>query len=110
MLGDTVASVIELIARMQPRPPMFIGQKSISCLRAFLDGWLYALGDAVEDGDVLDQFTHWVAKRCKVTDSLSWNRVILCHSQDEAHALDTFFVWFSDFLSHSRPADERTHT
>jgi hypothetical protein len=94
-----MASILEVIRTIRQRTPMYIGQKSISCLRAFLDGWVFAHHGQVDDASVMDDFQRWVAGKCGVQESRAWDRVILFHSQDEAQALDTFFVWFDEFLT-----------
>jgi hypothetical protein len=86
---------------------MYIGRKSIGCLRAFLDGWQFAQQGRVEDAAVLEEFQHWVARKCGVKDSRSWDRIILFDSQDEADALDKFFLWFEEFQGAHEKAGQK---
>ena len=45
---------------------------------------------------MLTGFEQWVAAKCQVPTVRTWDRIILCFSQDEANALDTFFIWFDE--------------
>src|SRR5439155_10019704 len=86
------------------RSPMYVGQKSISCLRAFLNGWEFAHEGKVDDASLMQSFQEWVAKKCGVAPSQSWDRIILFDSQDEADAFEKFFLWFDEFSAANEKA------
>lgn len=92
-------SIVELIDRIKSRPAMFIGQRSISCLAAFIDGWRYGLSGSVSDEQILLGFQEWVQRRFHVSTTHGWARIILFHSHDEVDALDQFFALFSEYIA-----------
>jgi hypothetical protein len=94
-----MASIVHLIQMIKPRPPMYIGRSSLSCLRAFIDGWSFAHEGRVDDATVLHEFQGWVARKCGVKEDFAWDRVILFVTLDEPVALTTFFEWFDEFLA-----------
>ena len=102
-----MAAITDVIQTIRRRTPMYIGRRSISCLRAFLDGWQFAQQEDVEDAPLMGEFQQWAARKCGVKDSRSWDRIILFDSQDEADALDKFFVWFDEFLAAHEKATQK---
>lgn len=91
-------SIKELIALVKTRPAMYIGKRSITSLKAFLDGWYFRSPDTVEDIEVMSYFQEWIEKKYSIRSSHSWSEIILFYSQDECDALDTFFKEFETFL------------
>jgi len=87
----------DLINLIKQRPALYIGQNSISVLRGFLDGWFFGK-EELSDNSILQQFEKWVQKHYKMDDRRTWDRIILCFSQDEANALNNFFLLFEKFL------------
>ncbi len=77
---------------------MYIGQNSISCLKAFLDGWYLRNPNSVSDQKLMEGFQDWVVKKYRIDSSQSWARIILFFSQDEANALTNFYGLFEEFL------------
>ena len=90
-------SLTELIATLEERPPMYIGQRSISCLAAYIDGWCDGREKPVDDAEKFHTFQNWLKKKFHVTTSQTWDRIILFQSQDESDALDNFFRLFREF-------------
>ena len=81
---------------------MYIGRNSISCLKAFIDGWYFRNSNGVSDMHIMNDFQDWVEKKYNVSTSHSWCDVLLFYSQDESSALSKFFdefeVWSNDSL------------
>jgi hypothetical protein len=102
-----MAAFLDVIKTVKTRTPMYTGRKSLSCLRAFLNGWEYAHGGEVDDAPMMEEFQQWVAKKCGVKPSQSWDRIILFESQDEADALDKFFQWFDEFQAFQEKAPHK---
>jgi hypothetical protein len=100
-------AILPVIKTIRTRTPMYVGQKSISCLRAFLNGWEFAHGGKVDDAPVMERFQEWVARRCGVPASQSWDRIILFDSQDEADAFEKFFTWFDEFSAANEKAQQK---
>jgi hypothetical protein len=90
-------STKNLISTIRLRPAVYIGKRSISCLKAFITGWYLRSPDEVGDSDVLDKFQEWIQRKHNIY-SHSWNEIILFYSQDECDALDNFFKEFEIFL------------
>lgn len=78
---------------------MYIGQRSISCLAAFIDGWSYALNDSVDDGYVFKGFTNWLAAKYEVAGNRSWDQIVRFYSSDEYGALLYFFELWNEYLA-----------
>lgn len=77
---------------------MYLGGRTITHLKAFLDGWLYGKEEEITDVQLLDEFQAWIQDKYNVKGSQSWAKVILFHSADEYAALDNFFELFNKFL------------
>lgn len=91
--------IIDLIYTIKERPAMYIGQNSISVLRGFLDGWLYAnSNELLSNCTILEDFEKWLQNVYKMDNKATWNRIILCYSQDESKALESFFNLFDVFI------------
>lgn len=101
----------ELIERLRQRYALYIGEKSITRLYAFLIGYAaaehdYGLTENVEPRNSLLPlnwwFMHEFAKiKCGEEESTSgWCEMILCYCNgDESAALDKFFEIFDEFKS-----------
>ncbi len=76
---------------------MYIGRNSISCLKAFIDGWAFRDPANIVDESALGDFQDWIVDKYNITTAHSWCDIILFHSQDEADALSNFFVEFDDW-------------
>ncbi len=88
---------------------MFIGEKKISSLRAFLEGafytmYIYGITEAEETGSDLGNFHDWVARYYGWSETtVGWNNIILqeCNGNEEK-ALDQFFILYDEFKNESR--------
>lgn len=89
--------------KMERRPALYPGVKSITALRAYLNGYLAALEEhnlpVDERGPLSPTFHDWVARRFGWVESTAgWNNIILAESGgDEGKAVDTFFVLLKEF-------------
>lgn len=100
------STVLELLAAIKQKPAMYLGRRYISCLKSFLDGWLflaYRHGINVE-ADCMGEFQDWIAAKYRITSSHSWADIILFYSGDECHALDNFFKLFREFQQENAEA------
>ncbi len=80
---------------------MYLTEHSISCLRAFLDGWYLRDPESVTEGSVLADFQDWIVEKYKVKSSHGWSQIIRFYSQDDYDALDRFFELFESWLKAS---------
>lgn len=90
-------SIIELIQTIKIRPAAYTGRNSISCLKAFLDGWFIRSPLNVIDSITMEKFQEWIELKYNVSSSHSWCDIILFHSQDESTALIKFFEEFDNW-------------
>jgi len=78
---------------------MYITHNSISCLKAFLDGWYFRAPNTVGDAEIMGEFQDWVALKFGIKSTQSWASILLFYSTDEYSALQKFFTEFDLFLS-----------
>ena len=105
MKQQTPKTIFELIdsENFRKRTAMYIGEKSISNLRIFMDG--YSICEHFNNIKPQDTqppfwlFFHWICKYYKHNGSYyNWDGIILQNCEmDEAKALDTFFERFDEF-------------
>ena len=91
-------SIREFIIMIQERTAMYIGGRTITHLKAFLDGWLYGMEDNIVDAYLLDEFQNWLENKYNITSSQSWDKIILFYSSDSYNALINFFNLFEEYL------------
>lgn len=91
-------SVKELIFNIKKRPELYIGQRSLSLLQAYLYGWLNRDEKSVIDAYLMGDFQKWVENKYKIKSTQSWAQIILFFSTSEYNALDKFFELFEEFL------------
>lgn len=77
---------------------MYLGANSISCLKAYLDGWTIRNPNDITDGYLLDEFGEWIENRFNKGGTQSFVKIILFYSSDECSALKRFFELFDEFL------------
>lgn len=92
--------MLDLIGK---RPGLYIGEKSITLMSGWVNGWTSALGDKGFEGTepVFSEFNDWVALRLGFYESTSgWRRMLLGkHLGNEEAAFDRFFELFNEFKS-----------
>jgi hypothetical protein len=96
------SNIYDLLDRLRERPGLYLGVKSISRLRAFLDGYNTAFIDeglSLSMGDPsFARFDEWVAQQYQQPDSVAgWNDLILWEVDDEEIAVDTFYKLLDKF-------------
>lgn len=85
-------SIVDLILLIRERLAVYITRHSISCLKVFIDGWVFRMPATVDHS--FDSFQQWVEEKYRIKSSHSWCDIILFYSQDESSALDNFFQEF----------------
>ncbi len=98
--------ILELLARIRPRPALYIGYESILRLAFFLRGYSCALDEhlALDTHRFLQVFQDWVASRFSVTSSQSWENIILFQCVDEREAMQLFWDLLDKYVA-SRKAE-----
>jgi hypothetical protein len=98
-----MVDLYDLIANIQKRPAMYLGQPSITHLRTFLSGYLFARRQfdtpQTEQEKQFSNFQTWIQQKFNITSNQSWDKIILFFSQDEQTALKQFFELFNEFAS-----------
>jgi hypothetical protein len=97
-----------LIHQIRARPPLYLGENSISALHNFINGYFHACHVNGIDEDELPpwaDFHEFVRARTGFSESTSgWcNMILSTCANDETKALATFFEMFEAFTS----TDER---
>lgn len=94
----TTNSFQQLIATIEKKPAMYLGARTISNLKAFLDGWYLRDPEHITDESIMGDFQSFIEKKYNQKTSQSWANIILYYSADEYQALDNFFKLFQEFL------------
>lgn len=99
----------ELILAIEERPGLFIGHKTITGLKHFLDG--YASGVCDSGGGFLrtvtQEFGVFVAKWYRLPEALHWSRVLLVMANTEEEAFDDFMRLFHLFIDGIDPVSRK---
>jgi len=97
-------SIFALLASesFRTRPGMYIGEKKISILRAFIDGYFYATeskNTTSSEKEKFAEFHDWVANYFGWYESTAgWKNIILKECDgDEEKAVDKFFEVYDKF-------------
>ncbi|WP_341739296.1 hypothetical protein [Microcoleus sp. CAWBG640] len=93
----------DLLGKIKQRSSLYLGNRSLSHLHVFLDGYTFArrqLGIPVTEQETkFEEFQEWIENRFNQADTQSWSRIILFYSEDESDALKRFFDLFEEFLN-----------
>jgi hypothetical protein len=102
-------SVLGILNEIRRRPGMYLGEKSLTKLAAFVDGYGFGLHQAgVEDPFALiADFRDWIHARHQTT-AVNWDALILAASKDEGEALDRFWKLLDEFLANHPEHVEKT--
>lgn len=94
----------ELLSCIRKRPPMFIGEYSLSKLHCFFEGYKLALhAHSMEPYDIIPVgFREFVLKKYRLSGSMGYVRAILRQTPDGKEAVETFFELLDEFLEANR--------
>ena len=97
-------SIVELLKFIRTRPLMYIGDKKISSIHSFLDGFHYALYlNHIKGEDIIPfwYFHEFVSRHYNWGESTAgWCHIILEeNSNDEERSLNVFFELFEQFAN-----------
>ncbi|NJR52597.1 MAG: hypothetical protein HC780_26525 [Leptolyngbyaceae cyanobacterium CSU_1_3] len=99
----------ELLRKIQQRPAMYLGKRSLGHLHAFLEGYLLARREAkmplTKGEEDFEFFQEWIEQRFGQPNTQSWSHIILFYSEDEADALNRFFELLEEFCQRHRLTD-----
>lgn len=93
----------DILQQIKNRPAMYLGSRSISCLYAFLNGYIGTRHNSglspTKQEEQLNDFQEWITNKYRITTAHSWAKIILFYSGDEREALDKFFELWETFTS-----------
>ncbi len=100
-MDEMPKSLTELTAQIRRRPDMYLGYPSVERLSAFLDGWCMGRNDS-ENG-LLNDFTHFCAKRFKISGSQGWWTIIQFYGSSELGSWKLFEEMWDAYMAKRRP-------
>ena len=96
-------NIDELLDQITKRPTMYIGEPSIFCLKAFIDGFVisqeYACVYNNQSISFMAEFQAWIEKKYNVSTTQSWARIISFFTPDQPAALDEALKLLNEFKS-----------
>ena len=93
-------AIYDIIARIRPRPAMFLGDCSLVRMRAFIDGCTFMAQElGVEQHPDFRGFHDWVARKFGWGESTAgWCNIILQEcGGDDRKAMETFFELVDEY-------------
>jgi len=92
-----------LLQKVQKRPALYLGHKSIFSLQAFLDGYYCARRELETPLTAQElefqEFLQWIRKGFAVETGQLWSSILLFQSADESKAIKRFFSLFQEFIN-----------
>ena len=91
--------VISILTKIREKPVIYIGQKSITLLDAFLCGYKTCLYEehGYEDFHYINDFQEFVANKYGIKSSQNWSSIIRFYSCSESEAFDLFYKLFDEY-------------
>ncbi len=108
MNDQTPKNIYEFLARINERPGLYLGEKSITALRGFFDGYITAY---LENDLIIDWgkpsfrgFNDWVADYFHYKESTAgWKNILLWKLGNEEKAFDQFFLLLEKYRQTNQP-------
>lgn len=102
--ADIPARERELLSGIRKRPPMYVGEYSLSKLHCFFAGYQTAIRrHEIPQSDIIpEEFTRFVLKKYGLSGSIGYVRAILQQMPDGKEAIETFFELLDEFLEANR--------
>jgi hypothetical protein len=97
-----IDKLTELLKSVKKRPEIYIGEKSLSLLYIFIQGFLHAFYTMNNTNNYVgfySGFQDWIQKRYDISSSQSWCRIIRFFSSNEADAFDNFYRLLDEYLA-----------
>ncbi len=89
---------------------MYVGEPSVFCLKAYIDGWLTGTNGGTEAMELMVGFQKHIERRFRVTGTQSWDRIIFFHSSNQytamTEALDLFLQFADGTMHHDSTSEE----
>lgn len=93
----------QLLEDIRARPGIYLGEKSVTRLGAFIDGYLYGKTQkGMFASKILTGYQQFVRDRYKVVESRRWDRILLSSEGSENLAFDRSFVLLDEYLDQNK--------
>ena len=103
---ESKIDIIDLLMKIKTRPGMYLGTKSLTLLKAYLDGFWHAEALLCGKTDsVLDEFPAWIYDKYDIHDTHGWSQIIGFWSTDDAAAFDLFNKHLDQFLAQKKNSE-----
>ena len=94
--------------KMRERPAMYLGEKSITRMEAFIMGFYEGSNDEITENPPFDGFNDFVGKFYGKYTTAGWKNLILSdHYGNEKEALDRFFVLLDEYRENPNKPNSR---
>ncbi len=92
--------IIDLLFMIKKRGGLYIGTKSITRLRSFIDGYMFAMNleNKEYNAGIFYNFNDWMAQKYNVKKSILWDIYLLNLTNNEEKSFDLFFEDLETFL------------
>ena len=92
--------IIDLLFMIKKRGGLYIGTKSITRLRSFIDGYMFAMNleNKEYNACIFYNFNDWMAQKYNVKKSILWDIYLLNLTNNEEKSFDLFFEDLETFL------------
>ena len=91
-------SIQDFVKKTRTNPALFIGEKSLTKYRAFMDGWIFDKHMEIADINILREFQDWIQKRFEIRSTHNWSQIILFYSLNEQEAFNKFLSLWDQFI------------
>jgi hypothetical protein len=106
--------IYSVLLNIKENPVVYLGRYSIVALKGFLEGYNTARRELglplTNEEQEFDKFQQWVKENAKIKSDKSWDKIILLYSEDEAQALDKFFVNLEIFKKQNQSSESPEKT
>lgn len=96
-----------LLKQIEEQPYSYLAERSIHCLKAFVDGYAHGVSDFTELDNFLGDFHAWIKSHFGITSSQSWDKIILFYSADRFYAFVNTFKLIDEFLTESQNKSDK---
>lgn len=92
-------NVVGLLLKIKDRPGIYVGKKSLSNLRHFISGYIYALKheNGLDCGEkVYYNFNEWLNKKYNIVNPIFWEHGLT--NVSDSDAFDMFYEELDEYL------------
>ncbi|HAZ44394.1 MAG TPA: hypothetical protein DDW76_06195 [Cyanobacteria bacterium UBA11369] len=105
-----MSTLFELLEKIKTKPGLYLGTASITNLRMFILGYLFArsevgITNTEAESDFYKNFQPWLQNRLSIRTVNAWDKIILLTCIDEKAAFDYFFQLLDEFIQRDKSQD-----